>query len=116
MQANYTSRESNFSRIWAIKPLAKRCSRSRTHCTSQVPSHSSMHSTFLSSVLSALALSRLASGVAVNSLSRRATKAVTLDIVNTELAPDGFSRSEFLTSPDNYFDIRLTRIFRSRHC
>ncbi|EIM91817.1 Cu-oxidase-domain-containing protein [Stereum hirsutum FP-91666 SS1] len=52
-----------------------------------------MHSTFLSSVLSALALSRLASGVAVNSLSRRATKAVTLDIVNTELAPDGFSRS-----------------------
>ena len=44
------------------------------------------------SVLSALVLSRLASGVAVKRPSGK--KDVILNIVNTHLAPDGFERSK----------------------
>ncbi|EIM92984.1 laccase subfamily 2 [Stereum hirsutum FP-91666 SS1] len=53
-----------------------------------------MHSTYLSSVLSALILSRSTMGRAVTPLARRAeTKDVTLNVVNANLAPDGFNRS-----------------------
>lgn len=57
-----------------------------------------MHSTLLPSVISALLLSHSAAGVVVQPRSPAAANvtAVTLDIVNTQLAPDGFMRSESL--------------------